>query len=492
MKATSAASASGARQVAANGLALLLAYVIPRVFTVLSVILAARVLGTTAFGAYGSAAALAVMLSVVASLGMHPLLVREMARAPDRAGTLIRAAHLVKTASGLGMLAAAALLGRILFPGHGEAQAATLVLCVGWVLQSYAENLSAYFQAMERMRRWTEASALFGLVSSLAGIALLLVTRNLVAFSFGFTAGWAAALYWLRRGLPPEAREGGSPAFETVLLLARGTAPFAAAFVGLTIYCKVDVLLLRQWQGDDQVGLYTAAYKFVDIFQALVIVAAGAVYPRLARSAGMRGPGPWAGTRSTELMLLGAVPTGVALYLVAHPMVSALYGAEYAAAGAALSWLGLLLPLLAVSIHSGYVLGAAGRILPMAALYSAGIGINVALNAWLIPLRGAEGAALARLGSEGFLAAGFLWTVGGLAGAAPRLRIVLVTVGVAATAPLIAALPDPTAGWLRCAAFLVVAVGVYSAACDVQAGDAEALLGVLVRGRRSPHREAAP
>jgi O-antigen/teichoic acid export membrane protein len=432
------------------------------------------------------------MLAVVASLGMHPLLVREMARNPQRAGTLIRAAHRVKTVAALVMLASAALLGGLLFPGQREAQAATLILSVGWVLQAYAENLSAYFQAVERMGRWTQASALLGLVSSAAGVTLLLATGSLVAFSFGLTLGWAAALAWLHVKLPPEARAGDAPSRATVLELARGTAPFAAAFVALTLYCKVDVLLLRHWQGDEQVGLYSAAYKFVDVFQALVIVAAGAVYPRLSRSAVARGPGPWAATRSTELTLLAAVPAGLTLHLVAYPLVSVLYGAEYASAGPVLSWIGLLLPLLAVSLHSGYVLGAAGRILPMAVLYAGGVLLNVALNAWLIPLRGAEGAALARLGSEALLATAFLATVGALARAAPGVRTVLLALGMAAAAAVLTTVSDPTGGWLRGSAFVALTVVAYLLLGALQPGEIQAFLAALRRGARPRGTGTAP
>jgi O-antigen/teichoic acid export membrane protein len=483
---------SGAQQVAANGLALLLAYVLPRVFTVVAVVVAARVLGATDFGVYGAAAALAVMLAVVASLGMHPLLVREIAKNPDRAGTLIEAAHRVKTVAALVMLVSAIVLAAVLFPGQRQAQAATLVLSVGWVLQSYAENLSAYFQAVERMRRWTQASALFGLVSSVAGIGLVVVTGSLVAFSVGFTLGWGAALVWLHIHLPAHARIAGAPGRAAVLELARGTAPFAAAFVALTLYCKIDVLLLRHWQGDAQVGLYSAAYKFVDVFQALVIVAAGAAYPRLSRMATARGSGPWAGTRSTELILLAATPAGFALHLSAYPLVDVLYGAEYAGAGAVLSWIGLLLPLLALSLHSGYVLGAAGRILPMAVLYGGGVLLNVALNAWLIPLRGAEGAALARLGSEAVLAGAFLATVGRVAGAAPRLRTALLCLGVAGAAAAFTTLPDPTGGWLRGVGFVALTAAIYAVVGAARPGEAQAFRSALRHGARPPKAGTAP
>ncbi|GMV05524.1 MAG: hypothetical protein AMXMBFR53_18020 [Gemmatimonadota bacterium] len=481
MSAPAGAGRAGLQQVAANAVALLLAYVIPRVFTVAAVVVAARVLGTSRFGAYGAAAALAVLLSVLASLGMHPLLVREMARAPERSGALIGAAHRLKAVSGLAMLVVAAALATRLFPGDGEARAAVLVLATGWVLQAFAENLSAYYQATERMRRWTEASALFGLVSASLGIALLLATGSLAAFSGGFVAGWGAALAWLLAGLPPEARPTARGGWDEARALARGTVPFAMAFVALTLYCKVDVLLLRQWSGDEQVGLYSAAYKFVDVFQALVIVAAGAAYPRLARTARARGSGRWAGARSTEVMILGSVPAGLTLYLVAQPLVLLLFGPAYAGAAPVLGWIGLLLPLLALSLHSAYVLGAAGRMRPVALLYALGVSANVAFNAWLIPHRGAEGAALARLGSETLLAAAFLVVVSRVADAAPRGRVVALAASVAGAAAALSALPDPSGGWLRGPLLLAIAAGVYAAAGAAHPGELGAVVAA-VRG----------
>lgn len=485
-----APATAGAQQVVANAIALLLAYVIPRAFTVAAVVVAARLLGTADFGVYGSAAALAVLLSVAASLGMHPLLVREMARAPGKAPSLIAAADRVKAASGVVMLAALAIAARALFPGDARAQAAAMVLGLGWVFQSFAENLSAYFQAVERMRRWTEAAALFGVVSAAVGISLLVATGSVVGFCAGFTAGWGTALAWLRLRLPPEARGGRGASAATVVALVRGTLPFAAAFVALTVYCKVDVLLLRHWRGDHDVGLYTAAYKFVDVFQALVIIAAGAVYPRLSRSRPREDRTPWAGTRSTEIILLGAAPAGLTLHLVARPLVLLLFGPEYAEAGAAVAWIGLLLPLLALSLHSGYVLGAAGRIRSMAVLYAAGVGINVALNAWLVPGRGAEGAALARLGSEALLAAGFLVTVGWLARAAPRARAVALAGGVAAGAALLGALPDVTGGWIRGGVLMAATALLYALAGAAQPGEAASFMAALRRGAPAHGGEA--
>jgi O-antigen/teichoic acid export membrane protein len=443
--APSAPTEEGTRQVLANGLALLLAYALPRGFTVASVVVAARVLGPDLFGVYGAAAAYAVVLSVLATLGMQPLLVREIARAPERAAVLLRAAHVVKSGTNILMIVAVVALAPLGLSSTPDARSAALVLAIGYALGAYAENLGAYYQAVERMARWTQASTLFGVVSAAVGVGLLLTTGSLVAFCWGPAVGWVAAFAWLRADAPEEARTDRSVRSSDVRELLRGLAPFAAAFIGITVYSKMDVLLLARMRGDADVGAYTAAYKFVDIFQALVIVASGAVYPRLSRRA-LQGGGEWRGARSTEIILLGAVPVGLGLHLLAAPVTDALFGPAYVTSIPTLRTLALVLPLLAISIHSGYVLAAARRMLPVAGLYAMGLVANLTLNLLWIPRGGPQGAAFARLGSETLVAVGFFAV---LPRVAPGGRAVLLGASAAAIGGVATLIPDPSGGWIR-------------------------------------------
>src|SRR5690606_21489272 len=156
--AAGAAAAAGVRRVLHNAASLLLAYVLPRLFTLGSVVVAARVLGAADFGAYSTAAAFAVLLSIVATLGMTPLLVREIARAPGRAPALLAAAHAVKTASNVLMLALLFVLARYVLAYPAPVVVASLLLGVSYAVGAYVENLAAWFQAVERMHVWTQAS----------------------------------------------------------------------------------------------------------------------------------------------------------------------------------------------------------------------------------------------------------------------------------------------------------------------------------------------
>ena len=360
------------RRVLQNGTSLLLAYVLPRLCTFLSVVVAARLLGAGTFGAYGTAAGFATLLSVLSTLGMLQLLVRDIAQRPEAAARLLRAAHVVKTVSGAAMVALLVLLARVLdYPP--EVTNAAMVLALGYWIGSYVENFAAYFQGTERMQVWAEASGLFGLVAGVLGVAAIALTRSIVWFSAALLVAQLAALAWLLVRAPADVRWGARPGPGEVASLARATLPFAVAFTLLTVHYRIDVLLIAGLRTAEEVGFYAAAYKFVDVFHALVLVAVGAMCPRLARIAQGRGSGRWAATRASELVLLVAVPTGFALWVLSETLVLLVFGASYAAAVPVLATLALVFPAFAVNLLGGYVLGAERRMGLFALLYAGGL-----------------------------------------------------------------------------------------------------------------------
>lgn len=455
--------AEGIRQILLNATSLLLAYGLPRLFTVGAVLLAARVLGAASFGAYGTAAALAVILSIVATAGMVPLLVRDIAREPERTGELVAAAHRVKAATSAMMLILLYGIARWLLSYPDEVVVAAMLLGVAYAIEAFGDNLSAYFQAVERMHVWMQASAAYGLVTGALGAVLVWLSGSVVWFCAAPVVGRLVALAVLQARAPAHVRRPGRPRPGSARALIRALAPFAAAFVVLTVYYKVDVILLSRWRTPADVGVFTAAYKAVDVFQALVLVGVAAVYPRLSRSAPRGGEpaGRWAGTRVTELVLLATVPLAGLVWLARAPLVGVLYGSAYAAAVPVLGILAAVLPALALNILAGYVLGAAERMGSIAAGYSAALALNVTLNALLIPTLGPVGAALSMLGSEALLALGLLALLHVHARAHPGWRSLVMIALVAAACPLWTLLPGPDHALPTVLAFVATVLVIY-------------------------------
>lgn len=455
--------ASQLRRIFLNALSLLGAYALPRAFTFAAAVVAARVLGVATFGAYGSAAALAVILSILATLGMMQLLVREVAQSPERAPELIGAAHAVKAVSVLAMLAALVALAGGPVGYAPDVFRAAVLLGLAYGIGAYAENLGAWFQGTERMGAWLQAQALNGMVFGGLGILLVVTTRDLVMFCLAPVAGQAAAVVWLLYRSPPAIRRAWRAPWPLVARLLRSLAPFAAAFVLLTAYLKADILLLERWRGGAEAGVYNAAFKFVDLAQALSLVVATALYPRLSRLAaarGERGEGRrWAAGRATELLLLGGVPAAAVLWLLREPVVTLLYGEAYAPSVAVLARLAPALPFLALNALGTVVLAASGRMRAVAALYLGALLMKLALDLALIPAGGAAGAALAMLLAEATLGCGMLVALWRLASAAPHPGPGLLALAVGACAGLVSL--APIGGPVAALAYVVAVVVAY-------------------------------
>ncbi len=494
------------RLVLTNGVALVLAYALPRVFTFAAGVVAARVLGVAGYGGYTTAAALAVVASIAATLGMQPLLVREVAREPARAPGLIAAAHLLKVGAVL-LMALALGTGALLLRLPPPVTSAMLLLGLAYGIGAWVENLSAYFQGVERMHVWTQASALLGVVGGVAGVTLVLGTGSLVWFCVAPVLGQLAALTWLLRSAPASVRRPPRPSPRDVLALLRPLGFFAAAFVATTLYYRADILLLAHWRPSWEVGIYGAAYKLLDIAQALALAGAGAVMPRLARahrrdrpgsdrgtdsgtgrgtgtgttSGATSGTGTSAAGRALGLAIAIAVPAAGVLFLVRGPLVRLLYGPSYEAAGPVLAWLAPAVAPLAVSMVALSALGAAEGMGAAAALYLAATFGNVALNVVLIPRYGPVGAAAAMLVSETLLAVGLVRAAARRGGSPARtaLRAAAVAVALAVAA---AAVPDPIGGPVAALLYLLAVGAAYR------------LLGVLptvLRTGARPAEEAA-
>jgi O-antigen/teichoic acid export membrane protein len=291
----------------------------------------------------------------------------------------------------------------------------------------------------------TWASIVYGVVTGAAGIALIVATGSVVAFCGAAVLGQTAVLAFLTLRLPRSLRRGRVERGR-VAALVRSVAPFAAGFVMLTLFYKVDVVLLERWRSRDEVGLYVAAYRFLDLTHALALAAIGAVYPALARRSA-RTSGAGTGTRAGELGVLAWAPVAAVLFVAREAVVVGLFGAAYAPAVVLLAFLAPAIPALAFNLYAAHLLGASDRMRWMAGVFTAGLAVKVALDGWLIPLWGATGAAAAMLLAEIAVALMFLAVLSHVLGAAPRARIAGVMLGVAALTAGAAALPAPAAPW---------------------------------------------
>ncbi len=446
-------------------------------------ILIARDLSTEAFGQFTLVFSILGMLSIVTDLGVGRVVIGGLVGdGPDRdrlAGTYIL---LRATLGVLGYGLAMAVVTLADYPDPVPKATAVAGLIV--ILATPSSAYDAAFQVTGRLARIAVADT-FGQLAQIAlTVALVLRGGSLVWYTVPAVLNAALVILWkmpaAHRLIPFHYRVD----FGLWWMMLKEAVPLSAGAAFATLYYRVDSIMLASMADFEAVGLYGVAYKFVDLFHYIPSSLSVAIFAPLAAAWPHRRE-EFLGHVRSGMMTLSIIGGGVVvgIWLFATPAVSLLYGADFAAAGLATSLVvsGEVLAfgsalLIAIMISVGRQ-----RAYPLITL--AGLAVNVAANAILIPRYSIEGAAFATLGTEFLVLAILLWwarRAGDLLpdglGSLRRLPIAMVIAAVAGFALSI------VVPWLLAAA---VAGVLYLVAVDRSGAAGEQGLRGLVRSSSS-------
>lgn len=390
----------------------------------------ARELGPDGFGALSAVLAVVALAMPFTSLGAVHLMVRTVVREPSGAPGQLASAAVVTAAGGaVGTLVVtgvgALLLGsQVVDAGDGAgggpgAATGTIALLatiaalaaadlVGALL---AELCGGVYSATGRMRRTASIQLAYSVLRLLGALGLLIAPA---AFTLG---AWAAVYAALSLGgaavlLALVARDVGParPVPSTYLHQWRDGLAFSIGLGSQAVYNDVDKAMLARITGVGAAGVYTAAYRLVDMAFVPMRALLSAAYPRFF-AAGERGiAGTVALARSLAPASLGyAVLAGAAL-LLAAPLAPVLLGAGYAEVVPVLRGLALL-PLLKVAHYLAADALTGAGVQRARSAWQVGVAVlAVVLNLALIPAHGTAGAVVSSLVCDGALAVA-LWAL---------------------------------------------------------------------------------
>lgn len=372
-----------------------------------------RALGPDEFGLYALALAIALVVGLLADLGLGASLARFAAEARTRGepigDLLILGLRLKVVANAVVFGALFALAGPIesLFDVEGLATVVRIASVVGF-FRDMAATLMRTFEALRR------GGATLGMALARAGVELTLVLI-FVAAGFGAAAalialalGWAAGVLiglallvpvLLHRGRRSTSGEGAQatgprhqgPGQGGIIRYGLHVWVAGLAWAGFE---RADQLLLGAFEGVEAVAIYEAAWRIAAVTALFGVAVGSAVGPRLAVRKDRAGGGE---------LLFTALRFGFALYLpfaaiiavIGPTLAAGLLGEDFKESGEVLRLLAPYIALLGtapvLSLAVDYVGdGGLRKYIALAALL-----INVALDLILIPPLGVLGPAIA-------------------------------------------------------------------------------------------------
>ncbi|MEM9378635.1 MAG: oligosaccharide flippase family protein [Planctomycetota bacterium] len=374
--------------------------------TFLTLLVLAGHLEDAAFGRLTFWLAAFLVLDGIVDFGAGQVALQRAARDPGTAGAVLRTARRARTLTGLLVVAAVVAVAFALERDDGPYLAVAALYQLSHVLELSTLGW--------RDRIAWRSPVLVRAGAALASLALVLALRAtgearpmpyLLAIAIGSTLGNAALHAFGRRGLPSTRGVDAAP----LAPFLAASLPMGMAAVCQQLYFHVDNVFVRVIAGDDVVGRYNVAIRVMSLAIMGGVLAASAALPWLAR-AHAGGALRAAALRLTAASaLLGAV--GVTVLMPLRGAILGLFGAEFRDAAPALAW--LLAAAFAVHVGAPLLTAvvAAGRARAVLVIATAGLAVNAIGNAWLVPDLGMDGAAIATLGTEAFVALGAAWAV---------------------------------------------------------------------------------
>lgn len=369
----------------------------------LIIIWLARHLGPEAFGQYSFAISIIAIIAAMSGLGLHQVLVREIARAKGRPADLMGASFLAVAISSF--LGAGITLLLAIFAAQTN-DTFLLVAIAGLTLVfRITDPIRALFEA--RMQSKVTILADFAVFCLMAAsrIFLLLTQADLIVFVWllvveaMLTACGLGYVFVTYAGF--KTRIAGQ--FTLAIGLAKEAFPLALAGLGVILYMRIDQVMLGMLLDETSVGFYAAAVRISELWYFVPVIVTTSFFPQIAASKD-NDPALYERLliRLYMIMWVLSLMAICVIVVVGEQLMGLLYGAEYAAAG----------PILGIHAFAGLfvALGSArGKWLLSEGMHQffaisifAGALVNILANLVLIPLEGGVGAAKATILGYGF------------------------------------------------------------------------------------------
>jgi len=369
-----------------------------------------RYLGPHKFGILSYGLSFVYLFHVFSELGVQDIAVREIVNNPDEENIVLGSIFLLRFT---GALFAIGVIAIVLNLMTAEPIVRTIITVLSFqFLFKPLDTIQYYFQA--------HVSSQYIVYSRMIAMGLITLSYVLLLF-FQVPLSyfpWVIISEFLVYGacLVSFYHRGGKSivlwrcALKRIGQLLGDTWPLIFASVAVSIYMRIDQIMIKNMLDANQVGIYSVAVRISEVFYLIPMVVTRSLFPAIVKA---RAVSQKLYTDRINallgLLMNAAVVIAVLMTFLSVPLVELFFGAKYLVSAKVITvhiWACVF-----VFITIGGRKWIMAENLQIFALITAIIGAvsNVLLNLWLIPDYGVMGAAVATVistASSGFLAYG--------------------------------------------------------------------------------------
>lgn len=359
----------------------------------------ARYLGPEKFGLLSYAQSFVGLFTVLATLGLDEVVVRELVKGGIRRDELIGTAFCLKF---FGAILVLLLLAFAVNYTSNDSYTNTIVFIIAsaTIFQSF-NVVDFYFQSIVMSKYVVYANIISLFLSSIIKIALILNNASLITFAWvilfdSFVLACGLIYYFLKQ----TAFNLNIFVFNisTSIILLKYSWPLIFSSAVLMVQARIDQVMIKEISNTTEVGYYSAAIRLIEAFGFIPLMLRNSLYPSIQNS--KKGSISSYHNRllnyyrlSFLLFLILAIP----IYLFSEQIVLLLFGVEYQKVGFLLSIMVLRLFFANMGVARGAYLLSDNLLNYSLFTMIVGTIFNIILNYLWIPYYGAIGAIVATI-----------------------------------------------------------------------------------------------
>ncbi len=358
----------------------------------------ARHLGPAEYGALSYFLSYASLFAALARMGMDVLAVRLLIADPKQGIAILGTVFRLKLLGSIVALALVAMSAPYIASTRIEAIYITIIAS-GLLFQSF-DVIDYWFQAKADLRVPSACRMLQLAISSLVKIVLVVSGAELAAFVYVAVVDQAllAGILWIafRRRRHPEFTR----VFDRQLALStlHKARPLIVAGILVSLYSRLDQVVLRHITDAESVGWYAAAVVISEALYIFPIAIATALFPAIVSShQGDKEDYAYRIGLLGRTLIVSGIAGSIVVSATAVPIIRLLYGESYLPSAQVLSIHVWILPLICYSAVLGKTLITEGRQHLLPRLTAIAMISHAAGLFALLPLLGLRGAAIAAL-----------------------------------------------------------------------------------------------
>lgn len=361
----------------------------------------ARYLGPKDFGLYSYVVSLVTLVGVISSLGLQNLAKRELVELPQRRESILGTCFVLSSVAAV--IAYSAMLIVVSFVSKSGLTMGLFAVFAGTLFLSPLNCIEIWFQSQLRSDLSVISSSIALLVFSVIKVGAIIFGADLLIFAYIYlfesiclcvlqVAFYNRHFGWLI---------AWKIEYNLALEFLKQSWPLLLSGIAVTIYMRIDQVMLGAMLGEEAVGQYSVAVRISSVWYFIPAILATSLFPAILKARKHS-----AALYETRLQQYFDLNSGLA-YIICVPLaffapwlIHILFGAQFEAAASILSvhtW-GSLFVFLGVA--RGQYLIAEKRFMFSLVCTFVGAILNVTINYILIPVYGGIGAAVATLLSQ--------------------------------------------------------------------------------------------